>query len=53
MLLLGDDCTFEGERLADRLLYYLGTNRSEASFASQGGGRVLLIGGQPFPENVR
>ena len=34
------------------MLYYLGTTRSEASFSSQNGGRVLLIGGPPFPETI-
>jgi len=52
LLVLSGDCTFEGERLADRLLYYLGTNRSEASVTSRNGGRVLLIGGPPFPEKI-
>jgi redox-sensitive bicupin YhaK (pirin superfamily) len=52
VLVLNGDCTLEGERLKERVLYYLGTNRSEASFVSQDGGRVLLIGGPPFPEPI-
>jgi redox-sensitive bicupin YhaK (pirin superfamily) len=52
VLVLSGDCTLEGERLKERVLYYLGTNRSEASFASQDGGRVLLIGDPPFPEPI-
>ena len=50
--MLSGDCTLEGQRLEERVLYYLGTNRSEASFASQDGGRILLIGGPPFPEAI-
>ena len=34
------------------MLYYLGTTRSEVGFASHDGGRVLLIGGPPFPEAI-
>jgi hypothetical protein len=49
---LSGDCTLEEQRLDERVLYYLGTNRSEVSFASQGGGRLLLIGGPPFPESI-
>ena len=52
VLVLSGDCALNGEPLAERMLYYLGTDRSEASFASQDGGRVLLIGGPPFPETI-
>jgi redox-sensitive bicupin YhaK (pirin superfamily) len=52
VLVLRGDCTLDGERLEERVLYYLGTGQSEASFASQSGGRVLLIGGPPFPEPI-
>ena len=34
------------------MLYYLGTQRSEAAFASQSGARLLLVGGPPFPEAI-
>ena len=34
------------------ILYYLGINRSEICFTSRNGGRVLLIGGPPFPETI-
>jgi hypothetical protein len=34
------------------VLYYLGANRSEVRFTSQDGGRLLLIGGPPFPEKI-
>ena len=52
VLVLSGDCTLEGERLEERVLYYLGTNRSEVSLTSQGGGRVLLVGGPPFPQPI-
>ena len=52
VLVLSGDCTLDGQGLQDRILYYLGTDRSEASFSSQTGGRVLLIGGPPFPEKI-
>ena len=52
ILPLSGDCTCEGERLENRVLYYLGTARTETDFTSQGGGRVLLIGGPPFPETI-
>lgn len=52
VLVLRGDAAFEGQPLADRLLYYLGTCRSEASFASRTGARVLLVGGPPFPERI-
>jgi redox-sensitive bicupin YhaK (pirin superfamily) len=51
-LLLGGDCSVEGQPLEDRHLYYLGTSRSSVSFNSRTGSRVLLIGGPPFPETV-
>lgn len=52
LLVLGGDCVFEGQRLQDRVLYYLGTRRTEASFQSTSGGRVPLLGGPPFPETI-
>jgi quercetin 2,3-dioxygenase len=52
ILALSGDCTLEGGPLATRVLYYLGTNRSDISVASQNGGRLLLIGGPPFPEPI-
>jgi quercetin 2,3-dioxygenase len=51
-LVLGGDCSVEGQPLEDRHLYYLGTSRSSVSFNSRKGCRVLLIGGPPFPETV-
>jgi redox-sensitive bicupin YhaK (pirin superfamily) len=52
VLVLSGDCAVDGQRLEQRMLYYLGTARSAASFASRGGARVLLIGGPPFPEPI-
>ncbi len=52
LLLLSGDCSVEDQPLAERTLYYLGTQRSGVSFSSRGGGRVLLIGGPPFPETI-
>ena len=52
VILLSGDCSFEGQRLQERALYYLGTKRSEAGLASRSGGRLLLIGGPPFPETI-
>ena len=52
VLVMEGDCAIDGEPLRERMLYYLGTQRSEAAFSSRGGGRVLLIGGPPFPETI-
>ena len=52
VIVLNGDCSINGEPLQERVLYYLGTRRSSASFASNSGGRLLLIGGPPFPEKI-
>jgi redox-sensitive bicupin YhaK (pirin superfamily) len=52
VLVMTGDCVLDGERLEPRMLYYLGMTRSDIQFASEGGGRVLLIGGPPFPETI-
>jgi redox-sensitive bicupin YhaK (pirin superfamily) len=52
VLVLSGDGALDGEQLEPRMLYYLGTERSDATFASRTGGRVLLIGGPPFPETI-
>jgi quercetin 2,3-dioxygenase len=52
VLVIAGDCTLEGQRLDHRMLYYLGTRRSEMSISSREGGRILLIGGPPFPETI-
>jgi redox-sensitive bicupin YhaK (pirin superfamily) len=40
----------EGQRLETNTLYYLEPGRSELSL--EGGSRVLLLGGPPFPETI-
>src|SRR5690606_2829531 len=52
ILLMSGDCALDGQRIEPRTLYYLGIARPGASFASETGGRVLLIGGPPFPERI-
>jgi len=52
LLLLSGDCTLEAQRLEERVLYYLGTQRLEICLISTAGARVLLIGGTPFPETI-
>jgi redox-sensitive bicupin YhaK (pirin superfamily) len=49
---LSGDCSADGHRLEEKVLYYLGINRSEICFTSRNGGRLLLIGGPPFPETI-
>ena len=52
VLVLDGDCAIDGQSLAPRMLYYLGSTRTAAAFASRAGARVLLIGGPPFPEAI-
>ncbi len=52
VLVLSGDCSLDGQPLRERVLYYLGTQRTDASLASQSGARLLLIGGPPFPETI-
>ena len=52
LLVLSGECTLEGQRLEERVLYYLGTQRSEMCLRSSSGARLLLIGGVPFPETI-
>ena len=52
VLVLEGDCALDRQPLAPRILYYLGTQRTEAAFASAAGARVLLVGGVPFPETI-
>jgi redox-sensitive bicupin YhaK (pirin superfamily) len=52
VLVLSGDCALDGQQLNERVLYYLGMQRTDASFASRGGARLLLIGGPPFPETI-
>ena len=52
VLVLSGDCRLEGQPLRERVLYYLGMQRSDVAFASQSGARLLLVGGPPFPEAI-
>jgi redox-sensitive bicupin YhaK (pirin superfamily) len=52
VILLSGDCVVDGEALRERVLYYLGSRRTEASFRSASGGALLLLGGSPFPESI-
>ncbi len=51
-LMLHGDGSLEGQPFAEKTLYYLGASRAELAIKSQGGGRFLLIGGPPFPEEI-
>ena len=52
VLLVDGDCAIDGESLEPRRLYYLGTRRDSVSFSSERGGRLLFVGGPPFPETI-
>jgi len=45
-------CLLEGQPLDERALHVLGAGRNSAAFSSGEGGRLLLIGGPPFPETI-
>lgn len=51
-LLLSGDCALADQPIQERTLYYLGSQRESAAFNSREGGRLLLIGGPPFPETI-
>ena len=52
LFILDGDVTLEDQRLDVNTLYYLGCGRTEISLRSDAGGRLLLLGGPPFPETV-
>ena len=52
VLVLSGECALDGQPLRERVLYYLGVQRADASFASHSGARLLLIGGPPFPDTI-
>jgi hypothetical protein len=52
LLMLSGDARLDGQPLEERMLYYVGSTRSEAHVSSRGGCRMLLIGGPPFPEQI-
>ncbi len=51
-LVLSGECSLDGQPLRERVLYYLGMQRSDVALASQSGARVLVVGGPPFPETI-
>jgi quercetin 2,3-dioxygenase len=51
-LVLSGAVDVEGERLEPGTLLYLGTGRERISLACDAAARLLLIGGQPFEEEV-
>ena len=52
LLLLQGDVTFEGRALGENVLNILDVGRPSASLRSREGGRVLLVGGPPFSEQI-
>lgn len=52
VLILHGSALLDGAELAPGQLHYLETGRAGAEFASAAGGRILLIGGPPFPEKI-
>ena len=52
LLVLSGDAMLEDQPLEERVLYYIGTTRSEAQVSSRDGCRLLLLGGPPFPEQI-
>lgn len=52
VVVLEGESELEGERLEERTLYYLGTRRTEVTVRAPRGGRLLLVGGPPFPEAI-
>jgi redox-sensitive bicupin YhaK (pirin superfamily) len=50
--LVSGDSAIHAQPLDQLMLYYLASARADACFASRDGGRVLLIGGPPFPETI-
>ena len=52
VMILGGDAEFDGHRLERDAIHYLGTGRSELAFRSSSGARLLLIGGEPFPDPI-
>jgi hypothetical protein len=45
-------CLLEGQPLPERALHVLGAGRGSVALSSSTGGRLLLIGGPPFPETI-
>lgn len=52
LLPLSGDCELEGRAIASHQLHYLGIHRNSLALSSRAGGRMILIGGPPFPETI-
>ncbi len=52
LFLAHGDASVFGQPLAVNCLYYLGTHRGELEVGSASGCRLLLLGGEPFPEKI-
>jgi redox-sensitive bicupin YhaK (pirin superfamily) len=52
VLVLDGDGAVQGQAIEPRVLYYLGTQRTELAITSRSGARVLLVGGVPFGETI-
>ena len=59
VLVMSGDCVLDGETLAERMLYYLGTTRSDACFSSRARGtraanrRPAVSGDDPHVVELR
>jgi hypothetical protein len=42
----------DGEQIAPGVMLYLGTGRRDLRVRSEPGARLLLLGGEPFPERI-
>ena len=51
-LLMTGDAEIDGQPIDPTGIWYLGIGRSRVEFKSTTGGRVLLLGGPPFPEKI-
>ncbi|WP_313885918.1 pirin family protein [Fodinicola feengrottensis] len=51
-LVLDGFVTIAGQSVEPGLLLYLGTGRDELRLGTDGTARVLLLGGEPFPDNL-
>lgn len=52
LILLEGEIALEAQALAPQTLYTLAPGREHLALHSQAGGKVLLIGGPPFPEEI-
>ena len=52
VVILDGDATFENQPLERDAIHYLGCGRSELSFKTSTGARLLVVGGEPFGEKI-